>query len=314
MATWNPWVVTTRGRNELIKSAQDGRAINITRLKSSDADFSNINLASLEKLPNEKQSFSVLSITNASETQVKVEAIVNNVGVLKEYKVRALGIYATTGNNSMEYLLAVMTASEPDTVPVNANGVVKTITYRLLIALSNTANVGVKVDMNAYITRSMCIDISHPVGTILITDGSYNPADKFGGEWEKITGKYLMASGTYNGKTYKAGAVAGEAKHTISYGEMPMHSHTRGTMEIKGSFWADDSQYGGWYGPLEGAFRQGRKTGRGDLDSGGGGYDSGQIELIASRNWTGATSIEGEGKPMPLMPYCLVVDVWRRTA
>ena len=310
MATWNPWVVTTRGRNELIKSAQDGRAINITRLKSSDADFSNINLTSLEKLPNEKQSFSVLSITNVSETQVKVEAIMNNVGVLKEYKVRALGIYAITGNSSTEYLLAVMTASEPDTVPVNANGVVKTITYRLLIALSNTANVGVKVDMNAYITRSMCIDISHPVGTILITDGSYDPADKFGGEWEKITGKYLMASGTYNGKIYKAGAVAGEAKHTISYNEMPMHSHTRGTMDITGRFGVhghdtDEGAVNGAFA-IESSWNK-PSAGR---DSRNGSW----INFRASRMWTGSTSIEGKGSPMPLMPYCLVVDVWKRTA
>lgn len=313
MAVWNPFVITTYGMEEMSSAVMNGTKISVTRLASSDASFAGVTLTDLRALPQEKQSFAVLSAEKKSNTQIGVEAVMNNVGLSQDYKIAAIGIYAQAANAEDEFLLAVKTASDPDTMPKNENGVVKTIRYKLAITMANTEAIDVKIDMDEYVTRSLCNDLAHPIGTVIFTDGSYNPADKFGGTWSQIKGMYFMASGDYNGKTYKAGDIAGEVKHKISYNEMPRHGHTRGTMEITGSFWNDDSTYNEWYGPLEGAFEKGKYTGHGDLDSGGRSSMAGQIAFKASNAWTGISSIEGLGLPMRIMPYCMVVDAWKRT-
>lgn len=313
MAVWNPFVITTYGMEEMSSAVMNGTKISVTRLASSDASFAGVTLTDLRALPQEKQSFAVLSAKKKSDTQIGVEAVMNNVGLSQDYKIAAIGIYAQAANAEDEFLLAVKTASDPDTMPKNENGVVKTIRYKLAITMANTEAIDVKIDMDEYVTRSLCNDLAHPIGTVIFTDGSYNPADKFGGTWSQIKGMYFMASGDYNGKTYKAGDIAGEVAHKISYNEMPRHGHTRGTMEITGSFWNDDSTYNEWYGPLEGAFEKGKYIGNGDFDSGRGSYRSGQIAFKASNAWTGISSIEGLGLPMRIMPYCMVVDAWKRT-
>lgn len=313
MATWNPIVVTTRGLSQVTSAALSGEQVNVTKVKTSNADFSSVDLASLTALPVEKQGVPAMSVVKIDDTTVRINALFNNVGVTESYKITAFGIYAQV-NDGDEFLLAVKTAITPDTVPVISNGVVKTSNYSFLIQVSSSENIAVKVDMSVYVTRSMCNDLAHPVGSYHMCDGSYEPADKFGGTWEKIDGKYVMASGTYNGKTVKAGDIVGESSHEFSLDEMAPHSHTRGTMEITGEFWADDSVYNSWYGPLKGAFGKGDYIGRGDLDSGGDRYNSGMVKFTASKGWTGHTSIEGKGKAVPVMPEAIVMDIWHRTA
>ena len=61
----------------------------------------------------------------------------------------------------------------------------------------------------------------YPVGSIYIGVNSINPATLFGGSWAQIKDTFLLAAGT----TYAAGAVGGEAEHTLSENEMPKHRH-----------------------------------------------------------------------------------------
>ena len=60
-----------------------------------------------------------------------------------------------------------------------------------------------------------------PIGSIYLSVNSTSPASLFGGTWEKIKDKFLLASGD----TYSAGATGGEATHTLTIEEMPSHSH-----------------------------------------------------------------------------------------
>lgn len=62
---------------------------------------------------------------------------------------------------------------------------------------------------------------ANPVGTIYISKSSTSPAVLFGGTWERLKDKFLLASGD----TYSAGSTGGEAKHTLTVNEMPKHSH-----------------------------------------------------------------------------------------
>lgn len=71
----------------------------------------------------------------------------------------------------------------------------------------------------------------YPVGSIYMSVNDVNPATIFGGTWQKIEDKFLLASGT----TYTAGATGGSATHTpsgtvgnhaLTTDEMPGHTHT----------------------------------------------------------------------------------------
>lgn len=48
-----------------------------------------------------------------------------------------------------------------------------------------------------------------------------SPASLFGGTWEQIKDKFILAAGD----TYAAGSTGGEATHTLTVDEMPQHIH-----------------------------------------------------------------------------------------
>lgn len=48
-----------------------------------------------------------------------------------------------------------------------------------------------------------------------------SPATLFGGTWERITDRFLLAAGS----TYAAGTTGGEASVTLSENQMPKHYH-----------------------------------------------------------------------------------------
>ena len=61
----------------------------------------------------------------------------------------------------------------------------------------------------------------YPIGAIYMSTNSTNPSTLFGGTWEQIKDKFLLASGD----TYANGSTGGEASHTLTVNEMPSHNH-----------------------------------------------------------------------------------------
>ena len=57
----------------------------------------------------------------------------------------------------------------------------------------------------------------YPVGAVYISANSTSPASLFGGTWESISGRFLLAAGS----TYSAGSTGGEATHTLKESELP---------------------------------------------------------------------------------------------
>ena len=62
----------------------------------------------------------------------------------------------------------------------------------------------------------------YPVGSIYMSTSSADPRILFGGTWQQITGRFLLAAGG----GYSAGATGGEATHKLTVAEMPSHNHT----------------------------------------------------------------------------------------
>lgn len=68
---------------------------------------------------------------------------------------------------------------------------------------------------------STLLDKLYPVGCIYQSASSTSPASLFGGTWERIKDRFILAAGD----TYAAGSTGGEAQHALTEPEMPRHSH-----------------------------------------------------------------------------------------
>lgn len=119
----------------------------------------------------------------------------------------------------------------------------------------------------------------YPVGSIYICANGNNPATLFGGTWQKIEGRFLLASGG----GYTLGTTGGEASHVLTKAEMPAHDHAQ------------------------------TSTGKATNISSGTGYTTAVTNTYGDTvNYrTGSNGSNAAHNNMP--PY-LVVNVWKRTA
>lgn len=131
----------------------------------------------------------------------------------------------------------------------------------------------------------------YPVGSIYLSVNSTDPSTLFGGSWERIQDRFLLASGN----SYGAGSTGGSAKATL-----PSHTHTVGS----GGFQI-------W----------GAKAGTGSTEPGN--QISGNDKLYAAvkgnstSNYKWLDSVDSKGVrdvSQANMPPYLAVYVWKRTA
>ena len=133
------------------------------------------------------------------------------------------------------------------------------------------------------------INIVYPVGSIYISVNSTSPASLFGGTWEQIKDRFLLAAGD----AYAAGSTGGEATHTLSVDEMPSHRHSSDTyQEGYSDSVAGDNNYCTWV-------NKGTK------------YDN---SPTTSESGAVRTSWVGGSQPHNNMPPYLAVYVWKRVA
>lgn len=121
------------------------------------------------------------------------------------------------------------------------------------------------------------LDWLHPVGSIYQSTDSTDPSTLFGGTWERIKDRFLLAAGD----TFAAGKTGGEASHTLTADEIP---------EIKMSY-----QY----------------TGQSTVI----GTDAIRLYDVNGQpnQYTGPQSSNCGGKAHNNMPPYLVVYMWKRT-
>ena len=121
----------------------------------------------------------------------------------------------------------------------------------------------------------------YPVGSIYMCVNDINPSEFFGGTWVQIKDRFLLAAGD----TYNNGETGGEATHTLTVDEMPIHSHDVGEI-------------------LDGDVAV--KKYEANVDP--------EYYEIPTTNAIISTDGAGGDQPHNNMPPYLTVNVWKRTA
>lgn len=320
MATYNQFVVTDAGRALLAKAVANKGTFTVSSIKTSSHTYTQNAIAALTSLDDIRQSFPLASATTVDSTTIKLEFNVTNVGLSASYTLATLGVYATYNNS--ETLFAVSTANSPDVMNAEqAGALVRNILTTVYIKTSNASSISIAVAMDTYVTKAMldaaetkALDRAHPIGSVYLNIGGTDPATAFGGTWKKIEGAYLLASGSYAGKTLTAGKTVGEEMHNITIPEMPVHSHS-GTTDTNGRHrhWTSGElprafQFDACDGndnPL--AIGYGDGCWHGNRVDGHTSFDGDHKHHFTSDN-------TGGGAGMLIMPLAAVVDAWYRTA
>lgn len=125
----------------------------------------------------------------------------------------------------------------------------------------------------------------YPVGAIFQSTSNTSPASLFGGNWEKITNRFLVGAGGL----YSVNSMGGEASHTLNISEMPQHNHNGSD---------------GGYAFLVDLNRQDTSSEFAMLSS-----SSVQYRYSVNRG----TAYTGGTQPHNNMPPYYAVNIWRRT-
>ena len=159
-------------------------------------------------------------------------------------------------------------------------------------------------DIQEKVNLSDLINLIYPVGSIYMSVNNVSPETFLGGTWEQIQDTFLLCAGN----SHLAGETGGEETHTLTTAETPAHTHTRGTMEITGSY----NVYWSTVNSLSGAFYGSSATSNGSNQGGGSGNYFDGVNFKASNTWTGETSSVGSSQSHNNMPPYLAVYCWKR--
>ena len=158
--------------------------------------------------------------------------------------------------------------------------------------------------------KKSVIDLIYPVGSIYMSVNNISPATLFGGTWEQIKDKFLLACGS----TYTNGSTGGEATHKLTSTEIP--SHTHGSKSLKGDILFRPLTSGGNIADTDGTGITTSILDGGDTWGAAINYTSGKnlkTDVIRINATHEHTSVGGNGAHNNMPPY-LAVYVWKRTA
>lgn len=151
-------------------------------------------------------------------------------------------------------------------------------------------------DKNVSVNGKTLIDLIYPVGSIYMSVNNVSPQAFFGGTWEQIQNRFLLAAGS----SYAAGSTGGEATHTLTVDEMPAH---QGHMydNFNDSGWADrGGDTNSYYLNSTGA-------------AGYGEYENRPYKIVSGNEFVMQGYTRGGGKAHNNMPPYLSVFMWKRT-
>ena len=188
-----------------------------------------------------------------------------------------------------------------------------------------SSHTGANIDKGINLALAM-----YPVGSIYLSVNNVNPGTIFGGTWEQIQDRFLLAAGS----TYTGGATGGAASHThtsaahthtsaahvhttaghvLTVNEMPSHTHP---IYYDTNFCAvSTGNINSWkQGLVNVNYPSGNyPTNQNQPYTGGGASHSHGNTGSTTPGNTGSTTPGNTGSSSSLPPY-LAIYVWKRTA
>lgn len=142
------------------------------------------------------------------------------------------------------------------------------------------------------------IGMIYPVGSIYMSVNATSPASLFGGTWEQLKDRFLLAAGD----TYAAGSTGGEAEHTLTQEEIPNYKIGDIPEVIPPS-------HGSW---SNGGI-QASNMGEASASKLGVG-NNGILTITSGTQWSFSVYTNGGSQPHNNMPPYLAVYAWKRIA
>ena len=103
--------------------------------------------------------------------------------------------------------------------------------HSLVIEASELTTVTLEYEMYVYHKEMNTIaDIIYPVGAIYMSVNDISPSLLFGGNWERLSDRFLIGAGSYS-----AGATGGSSTVSLTQSQMPRHTHTQNSHSHKPS-------------------------------------------------------------------------------
>lgn len=189
-------------------------------------------------------------------------------------------------------------------------------------------------------TEAIDFNSIYPIGSIYMSVNNINPSTLFGGVWEQINNRFLLASGDYSsglaGGATSATTSNNGAKSTggtaLNINQIPSHTHGVGTYNIKGQFEIRHGRGGNVntvYAQTNGCVIASNNTGTQSwanglyVESGSKKLDVVKIDAKNNQGFTGASgaaggsqahthSISDHNHTVSIMPPYLVVNMWKR--
>lgn len=145
-------------------------------------------------------------------------------------------------------------------------------------------------------TSQLDMNMIYPVGSIYMSVNNVSPSTLFGGTWEQIKDKFLLSCGD----TYAAGTTGGEATHTLTTNEMPLHTHVQNAHSHAQNYYTwynNSSDYDARFASSTGGF-----------------YAIAGTNNYATAATTAVNQNTGGSQAHNNMPPYLAVYMWKRTA
>ena len=166
-----------------------------------------------------------------------------------------------------------------------------------------------------HINRIPLFDLIYPVGSIYMSTNLIDPTTIFGGKWERIQDRFLLAASD----TYDAGTTGGASTTALTVENLPSHSHeatseyTGGSLLIRGPSDANhnivDDSLGN--GNITKTAYEGDAWGNSISTSS---TDRAPEQINIGGTVTTTIESTGDGKPIDILPPYLTVYMWTRTA
>ena len=142
-------------------------------------------------------------------------------------------------------------------------------------------------------------DIAYPIGSIYLSVNETSPAELFGGTWEQLKDRFLLAAGD----TYAAGSTGGESQHTLTQQEIPNYKIGDIPQAVPGDHevWNNGGISGSNMGPVS-PEKSGVRNNNAVLTS------------TSGTQYSYRVSTNGGSHPHNNMPPYLSVYMWKRIA